>query len=67
MSDKPIPLDPKVMDAIVATDEELRAEIRRLNEALDMVAEEREAWKRAFHRAHEMRGEWLKTCPLCQP
>ena len=44
----------------------LGAEIERLNQALDMVAEERDAWRSAFHRAHEVRGESLMACPLCQ-
>jgi ABC-type phosphate transport system auxiliary subunit len=45
--------------------EQKHAEIERLQEANAMLGEERDAWRQAFHRAHEVRGESLKACPLC--
>jgi FtsZ-binding cell division protein ZapB len=44
----------------------LSEEIERLRTANSMLAEERDAWRQAFHRAHEVRGESLKACPLCK-
>ena len=38
---------------------------QKLQAENEQLLEERDSWRQSFHRAHEIRGEWLARCPIC--